>query len=1303
MTLLLAVSFGTVGNAVAQCTVDLFANQNPSTCSSQVALAATASEQVQSWAYFIEGEEVGTSSTVLVDLTPGEYTATVIVITDQNCTAIDDLVFTVNGNPLEVDAGADITVCQEQTLLNATVSSLNPYTIQWTPSNLLENATTATPLVIQNVTNQWFTVDVVDDVTGCISSDTVYVTQQNPVFDSLSLCNGFATIDLGPGADIYDWLSWTDTAGNNFQLNVPQTQQTLNVNDPGQYFAVAYFPECGALTSLITVEACSQCTNFFTYNSQPQQCGVFYEFVPGASSQIVSYHWDFGDGTTSTDLQPTHIFTPGETGTYTVTLTTTDVDGCTSVSTEQIAATIGHSVVMSNDTIGCQEEAYMEAFPLGGSGDFSYEWFPSEGLTDPASAVTYASGVHNQTFICEVTDNVTGCTVGGEVIVSSYVAYFDTLYLCGDSVELDLGPGGDFYNWVPYYSDDYETQSIWVDQPGDYFVYATFPACGALTSNFTVEECPSTCTSSIFNNGITYQNCQTLINLGASYSSPIDSAIWDLGNGTTLYDDGSGIPTQIYDGGNYIVQLTAYHTGGCVSTTAYSLTFLTDITVEITADDTIACAGQLFLNVTASGGGGQYTYYWPLSGGTTPNDVAVVTQNQWVVVEVYDAFTGCSASDSVFVYANQEINETVEMCQSSVPLMVDPGSMMYSWTFTDPSGTIVSLPNQTNELEAFNLGTFTCMTYYSGCLQVEHTFEVVQCGTVCSSEFIAVPNPLQCGSLYDFAAQNLSQPVDSVVWDYGDGTTHVDGGGGEAHIFGTGTFTINVTAYHVTGCVSTSSQTITVNNGVSVELFEDSIACNGTFLPTYNIIGGSGNYGYSWEPASIMIDPTAAQPQAAITTDTWIRLTLTDTQQGCASTDSIFVYANLPINEAIDLCADSVLLSVNPGSEIYQWSFIDEFGNTEQIQIFDHQVYASELGQYICLSYYQGCNTITHSFVVAECQQAGDEVWPGDANADNIVTNTDALYLGLAFNQTGPIRPAATLNWVGQPCPDWTFNFAQNNENLKHADCDGNGIINFDDTLAIDFNYLNTHNKFEAAPAGGNPLLWIEATPDTVGLEQAIDITVHLATADLPVDSLHGVAFSLTFDETVLSASGSSVHFENGVLGTPGLDVLTFQKILFSDGAIDLAITRNTLENFNGYGPIAHARIVTTDNLSGMHDLPIGISNVFAITASEHEVALSVRPDTVVIDPNKVGIEEGQLRNVLIYPNPATSVVNISGLTGNGVASVLNTMGQEVMATTFRYLDRMALNLSQLADGVYLIQIRTESGITTRKLRLIRS
>jgi hypothetical protein len=1300
--LVLVIGIGTLNQAFAQCTVEVFVTQNPSNCFSQVVIGSSASEPVQNWAYYIDGNLIGTNSSEIVNLDPGTYVASVVVITTQNCTAVDDFSFTVAGTQPIVDAGADVLACQESPLLSVSVSSSNPYSIQWTPANLLSNSTIASPQVIQNVTNQWFIVDVMDDVTGCISSDTVYVTQQNPLFDTLSLCNGPVTIDLGPGAQQYNWLSFTDTAGNNTNLNYPITQQAIVANEPGGYFMYADFPECGALTSSVVVEACltANCSNFFTYNnSQQQQCSELYQFVPGSSTQIVSYEWDFGDGTISTDLSPTHFYTAGI---YEVTLTTIDVDQCISTSTQTIICTIGHSVIMSNDTIGCQEAAYLEASTYGGSGDFSYQWFPSTGLSNPTDSITYASGVHNQTYVCEVTDNLWGCIVGGAVTVSSYEAYFDTIYLCGDSVELDLGPGGDFYNWTPYYSNDYETQTIWVDQPGDYFVYATFPSCGALTSNFTVLECPSTCTSSIFNNGITYQNCQTIINLGASYSSPIDSAIWDMGNGTVLFDSGGGIPTQTYEGGNYIVELTAYHTGGCVSTTSYGLTLLTDITAEISAEDTVACAGQLFLNATATGGGGQYTYFWPQSGSTTPSTVEVATQNQWIVVEVLDTYTGCSDSDSIYVYANQQINETIEMCQPSVPLMVNPGSMIYTWSYTDASGNTTNLANQTNELDATNLGTYNCMTYYSGCQQMVHTFEVIQCGTACSSDFIAFPNPQQCGSLYDFDGQNFSSAIDSVVWNYGDGTTDTNNGGGASHFYTAGAYTITMTAYHLSGCISTSSQSITVNGGVTIELIEDTLACNGTLFLNHTISGGSGNYTYEWYPQAAMNDPTAPFPTMTVTADGWVEVYLTDTQQGCVTTDSMYVYANTEMIETLEICTDSIM-TVDPGSVFYQWTYNDEFGNTTQVQNVTNEHVANAVGVYICITYYTSCNTITHSFEVVDCTTQNDEVWPGDANSDGVVTNSDALYLGLAFNQTGPNRPGATLNWIGQPCLDWTFDFASNNVNLKHTDCDGNGIINFDDTLAIDFNYQNTHNKFEGVSAGGNPPIWVEASPDTVGLEQAIDIVIHLGTDAQPVDSLHGVAFSLTFDETKLTSNGLSIDYDNCVLGTAGNDVLTFQKNLFNDGMIDFAISRSTLQNFQGRGPIVHARIVTTDNLSGVHAVRFGISGVVALTASENEVELTAIPDTVIIDPTKVGIEENAPSNVLVYPNPATDILNISGLNGTGSIMVFNAVGQEMMTVPFNNSERMKLNLSELVSGVYFIQIRTENGIVTHKLRLIQS
>jgi glycine cleavage system H protein len=118
--------------------------------------------------------------------------------------------------------------------------------------------------------------------------------------------------------------------------------------------------------------------------------------------------------------------------------------------------------------------------------------------------------------------------------VSSYVAHFETLYLCDDSVLIDLGPGGVFYNLAPL-SNDPNQQSVWTDEVGQYVVYAQFPGCGAITSQITVEECPSVCSATISNAGLNYQNCGAAIDLIATYSSPIDSAIWVLGNGDVVF------------------------------------------------------------------------------------------------------------------------------------------------------------------------------------------------------------------------------------------------------------------------------------------------------------------------------------------------------------------------------------------------------------------------------------------------------------------------------------------------------------------------------------------------------------------------------------------------------------------------------------------------------------------------------------------------------------------------------------------------------------------------------------------------
>ncbi|MDI6782044.1 MAG: cohesin domain-containing protein, partial [bacterium] len=80
------------------------------------------------------------------------------------------------------------------------------------------------------------------------------------------------------------------------------------------------------------------------------------------------------------------------------------------------------------------------------------------------------------------------------------------------------------------------------------------------------------------------------------------------------------------------------------------------------------------------------------------------------------------------------------------------------------------------------------------------------------------------------------------------------------------------------------------------------------------------------------------------------------------------------------------------------------------------------------------------------------DVWPGDTNNDGNVNTADIFPLALYFNQTGPVRPTASLSWTGQPMPcPWSP------IEMSYADANGDGIINAMDILAVGVNYGKTH------------------------------------------------------------------------------------------------------------------------------------------------------------------------------------------------------------------------------------------------------
>ena len=141
----------------------------------------------------------------------------------------------------------------------------------------------------------------------------------------------------------------------------------------------------------------------------------FTDLSTAGDNPIVSWYWEFGDGDTSTDQNPSHIY--GSTGTYTVILTVTDEHGCVDDATTTIVVTVPitppstcsccYACGLTVDWEGCitSEPLYcsndkLAVDLLGPSFDLSHNLFLERGTHAP---VVYTT-THYLILVREVTE-----------------------------------------------------------------------------------------------------------------------------------------------------------------------------------------------------------------------------------------------------------------------------------------------------------------------------------------------------------------------------------------------------------------------------------------------------------------------------------------------------------------------------------------------------------------------------------------------------------------------------------------------------------------------------------------------------------------------------------------------------------------------------------------------------------------------------------------------------------------------------------------------------------------------------------
>ena len=298
---------------------------------------------------------------------------------------------------------------------------------------------------------------------------------------------------------------------------------------------------------------------------------------------IVSYVWDFGDGGSSTEQDPSHTYLA--TGSYSVSVTVTDDRGGVDTATHSV------SVLAPNQLPTADFSATADELEVGFDGTLSsdldgtivgYSW--DFGDSSPADLTatpshTYAAG-GDYSVTLTVTDDRGGIdTETKQVSVNADpTAVFTSSTDTGLLVSFDAVGSSDPDGTITSYVWDFAGVAGSGVNPTH-----TFPADGTYTVTLTVTDDDGA--TDVFAADVTVANVapvasftQSSANLTASFQSTatdVDGSIithsWDFGDGSPISDGASQSHTYVA-GGTYLVTLTVTDNKGATDTETKDVT-----------------------------------------------------------------------------------------------------------------------------------------------------------------------------------------------------------------------------------------------------------------------------------------------------------------------------------------------------------------------------------------------------------------------------------------------------------------------------------------------------------------------------------------------------------------------------------------------------------------------------------------------------------------------------------------------------------------------------------------------------------
>lgn len=287
----------------------------PCTCTGSATATVVNGTSCDSTAVSFLWQPSGLTSATVTDLCPGSYTVTVTdTSTCFSGTIVDSVVIpgSLGGLSTTLQLTPSCTTPCNGVATAIPGNGIAPYTYLWSNSEITETIT--------GLCEGTYTVTVTDSA-GCTNTETFEANGSSPITLSANSINAKCLINNGSiGVNITGGTSPFDYLWSNGEIAPVATGLA-----PGDYNVVVTDSNgCSqSITASITMDSLPHISIAM---QSPTACRPQLTQFISDSTDIVSYYWDFGDSTYSTEWHPLHMFRNA--GIYTILLIVTTSDGC---------------------------------------------------------------------------------------------------------------------------------------------------------------------------------------------------------------------------------------------------------------------------------------------------------------------------------------------------------------------------------------------------------------------------------------------------------------------------------------------------------------------------------------------------------------------------------------------------------------------------------------------------------------------------------------------------------------------------------------------------------------------------------------------------------------------------------------------------------------------------------------------------------------------------------------------------------------------------------------------------------------